>query len=305
MDPQDDASEHGPVAPHAASWSQDRRLKFIEFRLRWDGRVNRGDLMEFFGISAPQASADLAKYNEAAPMNLAYDLKAKSYMRTAGFTPMYARSALGAYLNELLALSTDLIEPKASFIGWHPDVAVAPIPCRLLDERTLSVILQAIREQRRVSMAYQGMKRPEPVQREISPHALGFDGFRWHVRAYCDLREKYQDFVLGRMTNASLSERSVWTGAEDAQWNHLLTLEIGPHSDLSAAAKRAISMEYGMTDGTLELTCREALLFYALRRLGLQAEQEATMAAPAQQIILLNRDVLQPYLNNLRRRESI
>lgn len=299
MELQGSASEQGQLLPQAASWSQDRRLKFIEFRLRWDGRVNRSDLTEFFGISSPQASADLAKYNEAAPMNLAYDLKAKSYMRTEGFAPLYARSALGAYLNELLALSIDVIEPKASFIGWRPDVAVAPTPRRLLDERALSVILQAIREQRRAAIAYQGMKRPEPVQREISPHALGFDGFRWHVRAYCHLREKYQDFVLGRMAETSLSDHASTSGDEDKQWNHFLTLEIGPHPDLSVAAKRAIGMEYGMVDDRLELTCREALLFYALRRLGLQSQQEARQAAPAQQIILLNRDALQPYLNKL------
>lgn len=37
--------------------------------------------MGHFGISAPQASADFAKYIDAAPQNLAYDTKLKSYVR--------------------------------------------------------------------------------------------------------------------------------------------------------------------------------------------------------------------------------
>ena len=32
-------------------WGVERRLEFIDFRLFWDGRINRGDLTEQFGIS--------------------------------------------------------------------------------------------------------------------------------------------------------------------------------------------------------------------------------------------------------------
>lgn len=34
---------------------------------------------------------------------------------------------------------------------------------------------------------YQSMNRdrPDPAWRRISPHAFGFDGLRWHVRAWC------------------------------------------------------------------------------------------------------------------------
>ena len=45
-----------------ARWGQERRLEFIDFRLYWEGRINRSDLIDFFGISVPQASLDLAKY---------------------------------------------------------------------------------------------------------------------------------------------------------------------------------------------------------------------------------------------------
>ena len=38
------------------------RLEFIEFRLFWEGHVNRSDLIEVFGVSINQASTDLNRY---------------------------------------------------------------------------------------------------------------------------------------------------------------------------------------------------------------------------------------------------
>ena len=40
-------------------WGIERRLEFIEFRLYWEGGVNRSDIVEEFGVSVPQASKDL------------------------------------------------------------------------------------------------------------------------------------------------------------------------------------------------------------------------------------------------------
>lgn len=301
MDNQDE-SEYGQLSPQAASWSQDRRLKFIDFRLRWEGKVNRSDLTEFFDISAPQASADLARYAEAAVFNLNYDVKQKAYVRAPNYVPLYSRSSSRAYLNDLLGLVTGSVEGDSSLIGWHPEVGVAPTPIRHLDGRALSIVLQAIREHRRVSMAYQGVSRSEPVAREISPHALGFDGMRWHVRAYCHLREKFQDFVLGRILDVELAGPTTLTGGDDVQWNNMLTISIAPHPQLSPAAKKTIRLEYGMVEGALNIECREALLFYAIRRLGLQADREATQTPTEQQIILLNRNELQPYLDKVEKK---
>ena len=43
-------------------WGVAQRLEFIEFRLSWEGHVNRSDLMEQFGLSVNQAFADLNRY---------------------------------------------------------------------------------------------------------------------------------------------------------------------------------------------------------------------------------------------------
>ena len=65
------------VTAAALKWGVERRLEFVEFRLFWEGSINRADLVEFFGVSVPQASKDLALYQERAPGNMDYDTREK------------------------------------------------------------------------------------------------------------------------------------------------------------------------------------------------------------------------------------
>src|SRR5689334_22643115 len=90
-------------------WGQGRRLEFIDFRLLWEGRINRGELVDFFGISTPQASLDLARYMELAPGNLAYDRSEKVYRATADFKAVLVPGDSQAYLNPLLAIHSGVL----------------------------------------------------------------------------------------------------------------------------------------------------------------------------------------------------
>lgn len=53
-------------------------------------------------------------------------------------------------------------------------------------------------------------------------------------------------------------------------------------------------LDYGMKHGSVTLECREALLFYMLQRLRLDDTRPKT--PQAQQIVLINRQELEPYL---------
>ncbi|WP_293193094.1 hypothetical protein [Ottowia sp.] len=93
-------------------WGPERRLEFIDFRLQWDGRLNRSDLMEHFGISVPQASADIAAYAELAPDNLVYDRSARVYVASSGFAAVFPTTTAEHYLNDLLALNAKVLPPE-------------------------------------------------------------------------------------------------------------------------------------------------------------------------------------------------
>ena len=73
----------------------------------------------------------------------------------------------------------------------------------------------------------------------------------------------------------------------DADWNEQVTLEIGPHPELSDTQQKVIALDYGMKDRKVKIPVRKALLYYALKRLGLDTDPAARRAQD-QQIVLLN-----------------
>ena len=80
-------------------WGVEQRLEFIEFRLFWEGAINRSDLVDQFGVSVPQASNDLRRYQEIAPCNMVYDKSAKRYnQRRRTLSPFFPNRMLGSIL---------------------------------------------------------------------------------------------------------------------------------------------------------------------------------------------------------------
>jgi hypothetical protein len=75
-------------------WARAQRLEFIEFRLFWEGHVNRSDLMEQFGLSVNQASTGLNRYIGLAPDNMLYDKSAQTYVRGPDYVAQCLTSAL-------------------------------------------------------------------------------------------------------------------------------------------------------------------------------------------------------------------
>lgn len=62
-----------------------QRLRLIDFLLAEYGRVNRSAVMDYFGVSMPQASSDFRAYMAHSPGNMVYDASAKSYVRSDTF----------------------------------------------------------------------------------------------------------------------------------------------------------------------------------------------------------------------------
>ncbi|PIG08296.1 WYL domain-containing protein [Comamonas sp. 26] len=275
---------------------QERRLHFIDFRLRWEGKLNRTDLTEQFGVSTPQASLDISKYKLLAPGNLDYDASSKTYLATSAFRAFYSLNSAKRFLAENLAVEAGLLGRDASFIGTPPPLDAVPSPWRTFDDQTVDSVVRAIRKKLSLRVNYQSMSSPEPSWRTLSPHALGYDGFRWHVRAFCHKRERFGDFVLARLLN---TEELGFTEVDfelDSGWHTKLTLILEPHPQLTAAQKRVVELDYSMKNGEARFECRQALLFYTLRRLNLREQDELRMSSIELQVVLKNREALQKYI---------
>jgi WYL domain len=249
-----------------SSWGQQQRLEFIEFRLLWEGRLNRSDLIEFFGISRPQASLDFARYIEMAPRNIRYDRQRKTYLGADSFSPAIVSAEPAAYLDLLLAPKRS----QANFLGWLPPLGLVEPPHRQVNATILRAVLLALKDRHKLRIEYQSLSRPAPTIREISPHAIAYDGFRWHARAFCHEHEDFRDFVFARILRVQGHSPSTIDPKRDRAWWRFLSLILAPHPDLSTAQKRAIALDYGMTRGRLVLETRQALAFYVLKQLGLQ-----------------------------------
>lgn len=61
-------------------WFERHRMEWIAETLRVFGFINREHLERKFGISTPQASADLSSFMRANPAAMTYDLSAKRYV---------------------------------------------------------------------------------------------------------------------------------------------------------------------------------------------------------------------------------
>ncbi|MCY4290995.1 MAG: WYL domain-containing protein [Roseovarius sp.] len=272
------------MAAEELAWSARKRLEFIEFRCLWEGQINRVDLIDIFGISVPQATKDLSRYQDIAPGNIRYDRQAKTYLANDNFNPVFGELSAEGYLAALIDRIRAPLE--ASWLSEVPATQLTPRPLRSVDARILKAIAVAIRRRRKVQINYQSMSSPQTKLRMIHPHAFASDGWRWHARAWCENTERFKDFVLSRITQAGLGDESPIDPAHDHEWNEDTDIIIGPHPDLSPDQKRIIQMDYGMKRGRVTLTVKKALEYYALKQLGLGAGHEKR-PAHEQQIVRL------------------
>ncbi len=273
-------------------WGVERRLEFIEFRLFWEGGINRGDIMEFFGVSVPQASKDLSLYQELAPGNLSYDRSAKRYLASKSFRPRFLEPDPDRYLAQLRSLADDLAPDTQTWLGLVPDMGVLPIPHRQVKADVLRTLLAVMRARQSIEVNYLSLnpERTDAQWRRITPHAIGSDGLRWHVRAFCHIDNRFKDFLLSRCLGQA---RPGAAGAEpgaDEDWQTVVQIRLIPNPRLSTAQRRVILQDFDMTDGGIDLAVRKALIFYFARQLRINQRDPDTdpLATP---VVVENKEV--------------
>ena len=249
-------------------WSVERRLEFIEFRLYWEGGINRADIVAQFGLSIPQASKDLSQYQELAPDNMAYDKSEKRYFAAPGFAPRFLSPDPDQYLSQLSDVGTPAVPSDETWISRIPSRGSLPVLHRRVDPDFLRVLLHAARDEGAVEILYQSMnpKRPEPVWRGISPHAFANDGYRWHVRAFCHIDNTFKDFLLSRCLDYRPAGQALAKPSDDTDWLEFFDVELIPNPKLSKSQQLVIAHDYGMQDGRLNVCIRKSLFFYFERQ---------------------------------------
>lgn len=278
----------------------ERRMEFIEFRLAWEGSIQRSHLVNFFKISLQQASTDLNRYLAFAPTNMTYDSSRKAYVATKEFKPLFVSRDSDSYLSPLLSVGIGLRSKDETFIGWQPDLGAIPSFKRWIDSNVLFEVLSSMRYKRDLHVKYCSLTRGEVMTRWFAPHALSFDGLRWFARAYCHTRNMFRDFGLARIADVINQRASEISPLQDTAWNRFVQVKIAPHPRLTEGQKKIVELDYGMSDGLKLIEIRGALLFYLLRRLGIDVEVECNDTNPdVHQIVLVNRKQVEEVLKEI------
>ncbi|WP_196223185.1 hypothetical protein [Roseibium sp. RKSG952] len=99
--------------------------------------MNRSDLMEQFGLSVNQASADLNHYIGQAPDNMIYANSAQTYVRGFDYAAQVLKTDASRYLAQLRSLADGVMDSDDAWITELPAYDAAPTPTRSVNPVTL------------------------------------------------------------------------------------------------------------------------------------------------------------------------
>lgn len=255
------------------SGHQSERLAHIELVARFWGAASRASLADRFDISEAAATRDFSLYRKLAPSNLIYDPSIKRYLWDEQqakplfkFAPYKVMSTLNEGFGD--ALQSTKSSPFA--VGLHlkePNLNI------------VSVITRAINRKLCLKINYHSQSSPKGAEREIVPHAIVDTGLRWHIRAWDRKRERFTDFVVNRISKASISpSRVIETEMQsnDTAWMEQVTLLLVPHPK-NKDIHDLLVQEYSMTNDVLEVSCRKALASYLLDSWNVDSSKDASL----------------------------
>lgn len=274
-------------------WGVRKRLEFIEFRLFWYGRFNRADLCESFGISAQQASNDIAQYQDIAPENMHYVSSHKAYFSTELFKPTLFERSADRYLLQSVAIESGWIQKEETWFDELPKIEVVSLKRKATNPVHLLSILNAIRNKQKVSIDYKSMTGSPESWRTIAPHAMSYNAGRWYIRAWSQDHNDFRDYNLNRIQAVDATQECTIDHSLDYEWVQRINLMLAPNPRLSQERQEAVASEYNMVDGVLSVPSRLSLSFYLMSEHNLDVS-EGILHPEKQQLILLNReDVVQ------------
>ncbi|MDF2177925.1 WYL domain-containing protein [Aliiglaciecola sp. CAU 1673] len=270
------------------SFSQKQRLAYIDFKLLFVGYVTRAEVVNYFSQGLSSASRDITLYKELCPSNMEYDSRDKCYYQTAQFKPLVEHDA-----KKTLAKLANQISDGLDAIADIDFPVEAPSQLNVPDIFIVARLVQATINKKAVSIIYTSLSSGSGA-REIVPHSIVDNGLRWHVRAFDRKSSSFRDFVITRISKASILEAEVNHGEDkldDHQWMRMMPLRLVPHP-YNIRHPKAIELDYSMTNGMLELNVRAAMAGYLLRRWNVDCSNKALLRGEEYQLWLENTPTL-------------
>lgn len=275
-------------------WGTPHPNWLIELLLHWEGRINAAPIMDVSNVTRQTAGKWLKAYQDETGNVLIYDAKDKAHHVQGALQPHYIRGAIDEYFDwRQLGLFPNRATMPVDKNGYI--TRISP-PDRFASSSIILPLCTAIEQKTAVDCEYLSISSSNPQGRLIYPHTFVKASNRWHVRAYCEVRDTFLDFVLSRFQNVEYDGKPAnYTQTDDVYWTTFVDILLAPDSRLNSQQKAIIEHDYGMTNGQLVLPTRAALVKYTLD--DLQVKTKMLDANPqAQQLICVNYADIKPWL---------
>lgn len=243
---------------------------FILRRAAWVGAVTRRDLVEAFGISAPQATKDLAAVIKKYP-----DVLERQRERGGVGLKIGAPVPEEASATRILELFRHGGSLRETGLHAHElEVLVCPGKPYVLPEPALSVLLKAAVGGHPLQIGYTGLRKGESMRlRRVLPMMLEFTGKKWRFTAFdLDMDEpEEKTFVMARVTEVHFVPHSrplaakvkklleCWRTRGDSK-----NFEVILNENLTADQRVVVERELGVRGSMVMLNERDAFEFRRL-----------------------------------------
>ncbi|GAB2680628.1 WYL domain-containing protein [Aliiglaciecola aliphaticivorans] len=273
-----------------------QRYRLIEIVALWEGKLNAGHLTDYFGIGRQQASKDINEYrNNIGPDNLIYNSSLKGYEPSDNFAPKVTLGEADEYL-QLIHRNSDLMNTFHDMTLGFDYTHNLPLPKYRVQPTVLRQVVKACRNKLRLEVDYRSVNAPDKAGRIIVPHSIVHSGMRWHVRGFCEKNQDYRDFVLTRFYGApEVMGKSHQSIEQDTTWQTKVNVVFIPDQRLSDAQQEVVANDFGMTNQSLLIQVRGALVQYLLQMM--RIDMNVIAADPrAQQVVIQNMDAVKQWL---------
>lgn len=232
------------------------RLRLMRGILAWEGSLGNTRVRELFGVGLIQASRMLRELRDSTADALKTATRARVLVACR---PKDLK--VDVTLDEYLALAKDSEANKAVLVDNRIDMTRIP-------PHIFAMLRQAALDGTGLQIVYASMANPIPSPRNIFPHTLIQVGRRWHVRAWCEKREQFRDFNLGRIRDAKpIASKAPSAKTDDAEWNRTIQLHFVPHRELTPDQQLMIREEIFRGTTGHRLTVRACMAKYVIQDL--------------------------------------
>jgi len=279
----------------ALSWERLAQFHLIEVIALWEGRLTSNHLQQAFSIGRSKASEIFGAYQQCVPGNICHNTQARGYVPEESFAPRFSQGLVHEYLDLLHKSPLCDSHYFALQTGRAPIDRLQPLT-RPVNPDAVRVIIQAVREKKRISACYRSLSKPDGGERLMAPHTLVSAAGRWHVRAFCEDSRVFKDFMLHRFVAVPEIETDrleIADPSRDKEWGHQVEMVLVPNPALSPLQQQLVADDYAMgTARQLRLKVRAPLVKYMAVELRIDSPEQTRENPNAHQLDLANRDEL-------------